>query len=184
MFCPWRCDPSWVVVAYWPPCQSSCRERHMLIAVCHQAHSKLQHIMHIDIQFYGQPFLKLNLTVHHSIYEPEWSSATNISMDLLPDTLNCRLRMRRECQERFPRHRLQRKPLVSDPDTHHGTCVTHVPWCMSGFLTRGGGENVLGIPGACATRNLTYLVRGPYATGLMMTSYHWSASPITYPFWE
>ena len=23
---------------------------------------------------------------------------------------------------------------------HHGTCVTHVPWCMSGSLTRGGGE--------------------------------------------
>ena len=29
-------------------------------------------------------------------------------------------------------------------------CVTHVPWCMSGPLTRGGGENVRGIPGACA----------------------------------
>ena len=33
---------------------------------------------------------------------------------------------------------------------HHGTCVTHVPWCMSGSLTCGGGENVPGIPGACA----------------------------------
>ena len=33
---------------------------------------------------------------------------------------------------------------------HHGTCVTHVPWCMSGSRTRGGGENVPGIPGACA----------------------------------
>ena len=21
-------------------------------------------------------------------------------------------------------------PWVSDPDTHHGTCVTYVPWCM------------------------------------------------------
>ena len=28
-------------------------------------------------------------------------------------------------------------PLVSDPDMHHGTCVTHVPWCMSGSLTCG-----------------------------------------------
>ena len=34
----------------------------------------------------------------------------------------------------------------------------HVPWCMSGSLTCGGGENV---PGACATRNFTYLSRGP-----------------------
>ena len=50
----------------------------------------------------------------------------------------------------FPRRRFQRKPLVSDPDMHHGTCVTHVPWCMSGSLTCGNGENVPGIPGACA----------------------------------
>ena len=26
---------------------------------------------------------------------------------------------------------------VSDPDMHHDTCVTHVPWCMSGSLTSG-----------------------------------------------
>ena len=64
--------------------------------------------------------------------------------------VKCRLRMRRECRERFPRYRLQMKSLVSDPGMHHGTCVTHVPWCMSGSLTRDGGENVPGIPGACA----------------------------------
>ena len=28
-------------------------------------------------------------------------------------------------------------PWVSDPDMHHGTCVAHVPWCMSGSLTNG-----------------------------------------------
>ena len=60
-------------------------------------------------------------------------------MGLLPDTQNCELRMRRECRERFPRRRLQRRPKVSDPGVHHGTCVTHVPWCMSGSLTRSGG---------------------------------------------
>ena len=42
------------------------------------------------------------------------------------------------------------KPLVSDPGMHHGTCVTHVPWCMSVSLAPDGGENVPGIPGACA----------------------------------
>ena len=26
---------------------------------------------------------------------------------------------------------------VSDPDMHHGTCVTHVPWCMPGSLISG-----------------------------------------------
>ena len=81
---------------------------------------------------------------------------------LFPDTYNCGLYMRRECRERFPRHQVQRKPLVSDPGMHYGMCVTHVLWCMSGSLTLGGGENVPGIPGACATRNFTYLVRGPW----------------------
>ena len=42
-------------------------------------------------------------------------------MGLLPDTLHCGLRMRRESRERFPPTR------VSDTDMHHGTCVTHVP---------------------------------------------------------
>ena len=54
-------------------------------------------------------------------------------MGLSADTWNCVLRMRRE---RFPRH--QRKPLVSNPGMHHGTCVTHAPWCLSGSLTCGG----------------------------------------------
>ena len=70
--------------------------------------------------------------------------------------------MRREKQERFPHHRLQRKHLLSDPGMHHDTYVTHVPWCMSGSLTRCGGENVPGIPVACATRKFTYLARGPW----------------------
>ena len=86
---------------------------------------------------------------------------TPSSMGLLPNTQNCGLRMRRECRERVLRHRFQRKPLDSDPDMHHGTCVKHVPWCTSGSLTNDGGENIPGIPGACATRNFAYLVRGP-----------------------
>ena len=57
-------------------------------------------------------------------------------------------------------------PQVSYPDIHHGTCITHVPWCMPGSLTSGflwswWRENVPGFPGACATHNFTYLVRGP-----------------------
>ena len=73
------------------------------------------------------------------------------------------VRMRWEYRERFPCHR-----WLSDPDMQHGTCVTHVPWRMPGSLTssflwsRRRG-NVPGIPGACATRNFTYLVRGPLA---------------------
>ena len=56
---------------------------------------------------------------------------------------------------------------VSDPDMHHGTCLTHVPWSMSGSLTSGFfwsrvGEKVPGTPGACATRTFKCLVRGPW----------------------
>ena len=47
---------------------------------------------------------------------------------------------------------------------HHGTCVMHVPWCMSGWLTSGCRENAPSIPGACATRNFTYLARGPWCS--------------------
>ena len=28
-------------------------------------------------------------------------------------------------------------PRISDPDIHHGACVTHVPWCMPGWLIKG-----------------------------------------------
>ena len=95
-------------------------------------------------------------------------------MGLLPDTQNSGLRMRRECLERFPRYRFQSKLLVSDPDMHHGTCVTHVPWCMSGSRNTGAGGNVPGIPGACATRSFTYLARGPWNN----SSWNWSKHTI------
>ena len=93
-----------------------------------------------------------------------WASwqLTVFTMGLLPDTWNCGLCMRLECRERFPRYRLQRKPPVSNPGMHHGTCVAHVPRCKSGSPTCGGGENVPGIPVACATRNFTYLARDPW----------------------
>ena len=61
-----------------------------------------------------------------------------VIMGPLPGTQVCGLRMCWECRERFPQHRLQRKPLVSNPGMHRGTCVANVPWCMSGSLTRGG----------------------------------------------
>ena len=93
-----------------------------------------------------------------------------VYIGLLPDTQNCGLRKHRECRERFPHHRLQRKPLFSDPGMHHGTCVTHVPWCMSGSLTDGGGENAPDIPSACTTHNLTYLARGPLHRGEILVN--------------
>ena len=135
-----------------------------LLALCHRSpvdsHDKMSVMRDVfarhDVIMIALPpgdILKSHVVLSHLIQCS--------SMGLLPDTQNCGLRMRRECRERFPRQRHQRKPLVSNPGMHHGTCVTHVPWCMSGSLTSGGGENVPGIPGTCATRNFTYLARGP-----------------------
>ena len=74
---------------------------------------------------------------------------------------NCGLCMHQDCRESFPRQWLQRQPLVSDPGMHRGASVTHVPWCMLASLTRGGGENVSGIPGTCTTHKFTHMARGP-----------------------
>ena len=112
--------------------------------------------------------------------------------------------MRREFQERFSRYRLQRNALVSDPEMHHGSCVTHMPWCMSGSLTRSGVENIPDIHGACATRNFTHLARDPFqwrhmsgmACQVTVTSticsalcsgLQWKKTPkfrVTVPLWE
>ena len=68
--------------------------------------------------------------------------------------------MRRKCRERFPRHRGLAIP----------TCITARArrTCRDACRDRklsvsfevDGGENVPGIPGACATHNFTYLLRG------------------------
>ena len=67
-------------------------------------------------------------------------------MGLLPDTYNCGLRMRRECQERFLCHRGLAIPTCTmarvwctcrDACRDHGTWVMHVPWCMPGSFTIG-----------------------------------------------
>ena len=81
-------------------------------------------------------------------------------MDLLPDTQYFRLRMRRECWERFPPPQ-----QVSDPEMHHGTCVPHVPRCMPGSLTSGsfevgGGKKRFRHSRRMRNRNFTYVVRG------------------------
>ena len=61
-------------------------------------------------------------------------------------------------------------PRFSNPDMHHGTCLTYVPWCIPGSLTIGflRWENGPGIPGACATRNFTYPVRGPWSNHMLI----------------
>ena len=82
-------------------------------------------------------------------------------MGFLPETYKCGLRMRRVYRERLLRHRGLAIPV----------CITARAWrtCRDACRDRqlavsfevGGGENVPGIPGACAAHNFTYLVRGP-----------------------
>ena len=54
------------------------------------------------------------------------------------------------------------KETASKRSRHASRHVRDVPWCMSGPLTRGGGEKVPGIPSACANQKITYLARGPW----------------------
>ena len=74
----------------------------------------------------------------------KFANRFNIYMSLygpLARYAQLRVRMRRECRERFP-------------------------------LKSAAGENVPGIPGACATCNFTYLVRGPLQRGpILIVSY-------------
>ena len=60
----------------------------------------------------------------------------SLDMGLLSDTKNWGLRMHRECRKRFPRHRHQRKPLVSDSGMHqaHGRSIWQV-WSSSKWTT-------------------------------------------------
>ena len=91
--------------------------------------------------------------------------------------------MRRECRERFLRHRGIAIPTcITAPAsrTCRDACRDHQ---LAVSFEVGGGENVPGIHGARATRKFTYLVRGPWAwlhkrhtssiiTGLMPSNKH------------
>ena len=77
----------------------------------------------------------------------EWNQITPISpgfdsnMNILPRQL-----FFKTGRNDFPRRRFQSKPLVCDPDMYHGTCVTHMPGCMSGSLTCGDRETFPAFP--------------------------------------
>ena len=105
-------------------------------------------------------------------------------MGLLPDMLYYVLHMRQECREHFPRHRLQRKPLVSNPGMHHGTCVTHMPWCMLGSLPRGGGKK--GSRHTWHIRNPQFYVLGMKPMCLCMLNSLWKHKNSTedHQIWE
>ena len=63
-----------------------------------------------------------------------WKPGNMQYMGLLPDTLNCGLRMHLEWRKRFVRHR---GLAISTCITTRGTCVTHLPWCVPESLING-----------------------------------------------
>ena len=54
-----------------------------------------------------------------------------------------------------------KETTISDPSMHHGTCVMHVPWYMSGLLISGGGET---FPVHAQPAIFSYLERGPFCS--------------------
>ena len=107
--------------------------------------------------FITQSFSPNNHNRHHI------SRVVEGSMSLLPDTQNCGLRMRWEYRERFSHHRWL-AILTCIMERASRTCRDA---CRYRYLAVsfevGGGENVPAIPGACATLNFAYLVRGPWS---------------------
>ena len=59
----------------------------------------------------------------------------------------------------FPPPPTSKETVVSDPGMHHGTSRAVM---YGGIAIPRGRKNVPSIPGACATRNVRYLVRGPW----------------------
>ena len=91
----------------------------------------------------------------------------------------------------YPRHRLQRKPLVSDTSMHHGTCVTCHDACQDRYPAMVGkklpahaqpailriwqeahGRDSRGTPVRIRMYGLLYLRRVEY--GNFLIKFHWS----------
>ena len=77
--------------------------------------------------------------------------------------------MRRWCRERFPRHRGLAIPTCITPRESR-TCRDAPESLSSSFLWSRWWVNVPGIPSACAIRNFTYLIRGPFTRTPWLTT--------------
>ena len=72
--------------------------------------------------------------------------------------------MSRECRERFPRRRGLENPTCIRARVRRMCLEACRDRSLAFFFEVVDGENVPGIPAACATRIFTYLVRGPLVT--------------------
>ena len=171
----WQITPPWLVLSasvsclnhsqiYWWLFRNKC-----WMTICNMAFCKSSRVVHSYLALLGiiQNFLKPspfitppafnNAKISANFTVRQGHCVNSFCMGILPDTQNCGLRMRRECRERFRRHRGLAIP----------TCITARAWhtcrdaCRDRWLAVSvevsGGENVAGIP---ATHNFAYLVRG------------------------
>ena len=77
---------------------------------------------------YREIVMKLRWNIGH-----EWCQTTG----KMPQWASCQIRKIAGAHAPGMPGTFSPSPHVSDPDMHHGTCVTHVPWCMPGSLTSG-----------------------------------------------
>ena len=90
------------------------------------------------------------------------TSFSCISMGLLPNTSNCGYAYAGNAGNVFPATAGKQSRHASR-HVRDARAVMHAGMANSRFpLNSTVGENVPGIPGACATRDFTYLVRGPW----------------------
>ena len=97
-------------------------------------------------------------------FETPWHWRDTIAMGLLPDTQNCGCACAGNAGNVFPVTACKRSRHASR-HVREARAVMHAGIANYRFhLKSAAGENVPGIPGACATCNFTYLVRGPWNT--------------------
>ena len=162
-----RCGPQLTLVQVTCITSGHCKNvvtmlLHCKSSRCEQNSAKFESKYHFVFQ--GNSFENIITVV--ILFIPQYvrrvfSSPSHL-MGPLPDTSNCGLRMRRECRERFPRHRglaIQTCITARASRTCRDACQGR---SLAVSFEVGGRENVPGIPGACATHNVTYLARGPW----------------------
>ena len=101
-----------------------------------------------------------------------WSTRVTLYWPSDKSWASCQIRIIAGCACAGNAGNVSPSPQVSDPEMHHSTSTTHVPWYMtespaSGFLWsqwRGKGSR---LSCACAARKFTYQVRGPLLETMM-----------------
>ena len=114
----------------------------------------------IELTATGEIYCKLLFRLKHgNIYK---DIIFRLSMGLLPDTQNCGCACAGNAGNVYPVTAGKRSRHASR-HVRHARAVMHAGIANYRFLLKSAaGENVPGIPGACATCNFAYLVRGPF----------------------